>query len=304
MKKRAFTLAEVLVTITVIGFLCMLTLPTLMHSRGNKEYINKARKNMETLQVAINEVSAMNNNYTPDDWELVRNEKNKAESIVKALSKRLPILSYCGDKPNGCFATDGYKTIGGNKTNIIFQDMKPNQDTIEKTSYKFEPRYNENSEFNYGEFDYNSQNINVTQENLSYTTANPKYSNSYFSLIDGGSVAIKTNSTYCNGKLATFDGLERPLCGIVYIDVNGQSKPNILGVDLFGFYLSGNTLLPMGFLGDEFKFSENCRRDIQNKEANGLGCTAWAVINKNMDYRRCLAGKYIDWTTKTSCDAK
>ena len=304
MKKRAFTLAEVLVTITVIGFLCMLTLPTLMQTRGTTEYVKKARKNLEILQVAINEVSAMNNNYTPDDWETVRKNTNKAESIVQALSKRLPILSYCGDKPNGCFATDGYRTISGSKTNILFQDMKPNKETMEKESYKFESRYTLNDEFNYGDSDYNSQNINVSKESLEYTTASPKYSNTYISLIEGGSVAIKTNSTYCNGKLSTFDGLNRPLCGIVYIDVNGQSKPNILGVDLFGFYLSGNTLLPMGFYGDEFKFSDNCRRDLKNNEANGLGCSAWALINKNMDYRKCVAGKFIDWTSKTTCDAK
>ena len=304
MKKRAFTLAEVLVTLTVIGFLCILTLPTIMQTRGTTEYVKKARKSMETLQVAINEVSAMNNNYTPDDWEIVRNSSNKAEGIVKALSKRLSILSYCGDKPNGCFATDGYKTLSNTKTNIIFQDMKPNKNTMEKTSYKFEVKYHNNDEFNYGEFDYNSKNVTASKENLEYTTANPEYSNSYISLIEGSSIAIKTNSTYCNGKINTFDGLERPLCGLVYIDVNGQAKPNILGVDLFGFYLSGNTLLPMGFYGDEFKFSNNCRLDIKNSDTNGLGCSAWALINKNMDYRKCLAGKFLDWTTKTRCDAK
>lgn len=306
MKKRAFTLAEVLVTITVIGFLCMLTLPTLMQTRGTTEYVKKARKSMETLQVAINEVSAMNNNYTPDDWEIVRNSSNKAEGIVKALSKRLSILSYCGDKPNGCFAMDGYKTLSNTKTNIIFQDMKPNEQTIEKDSYKFEVRYNNNNNdgFSYGEFDYNSKNIDVIKETLEYTPATPLINNTYISLIDGSSIAIKTNSTKCDGKISTSDTLERPLCGLVYIDVNGQSKPNILGVDVFGFYLSNNTLLPMGFYGDNFKFSNNCRLDIKNNESNGLGCSAWALINKNMDYRRCLAGKILDWTSKTRCDAK
>lgn len=306
MKKKAFTLAEVLIVLALIGFLCTLTLPTLLQTKDSTKYIEKAEKNHEILQIALNEVSAMNNNYTPDDWENVRISPNKSEAIVKELSKRLKILSYCGASPKGCFAPQGYRTLSGTKTNIVFQDMKANIGTIEKESYKFITRYNNDSTYgddNSGN-EYDSNNISVINEKLTYKEASPQFSSSYISLLEGGSVAIKTNSTYCNGRLSTSDGLERPLCGIIYIDVNGPATPNILGVDLFGFYLSGNSLLPMGFYGDDFEFSQNCRRDVKTNEYNGLGCSAWALINKNMDYRKCVAGKIIDWTTKTRCDAQ
>lgn len=307
MRKRAFTLAEVLIVLALIGFLCTLTLPTLLQTKGSTKFIDKAEKNREIVQIAFNEVSAMNNNYTPDDWENVRMSSNKSEAIVKELSKRLKILSYCGNSPKGCFAPQGYRTLSGIKTNIIFKDMKSNSNTIEKESYRFETRYHNDDmygESNEDEGEYDSNNINVISEKLTYTEASPQFSSSYISLLEGGSVAIKTNSTYCNGKLSTSDGLDRPLCGIVYIDVNGPATPNILGVDLFGFYLSGNSLLPMGFYGDDFEFNKNCRRDIKNNEYNGLACSAWALVNKNMDYRKCVAGKRIDWTTRTRCDAQ
>ena len=306
MKKRAFTLAEVLIVIALIGFLCTLTLPTFVQTRGSSKFIEKAQKNRELVQVAINEVSAMNHNYTPDDWESVRTSSNKSQAIIKELSKRLKILSYCGSSPTGCFAAQGYKTLGGVKTDIVKEDMKSASESMEKESYRFDVRY-EDSEFdnNYdSDSGLDSNNISVTNENLDYTTANPKYSSTYVSLLEGGSLVLKTSSTYCNGKMATSDGLDRPLCGIVYIDVNGPDVPNILGVDLFGFYLSGTSLLPMGFYGDDFKFSENCRRDLKNNKANGLACSAWALVNKNMDYRKCVAGKVIDWTTKTRCNAQ
>lgn len=44
MKKRAFTLAEVLIVIALIGFLCTLTLPTFMQTRGSSKFIEKAQK--------------------------------------------------------------------------------------------------------------------------------------------------------------------------------------------------------------------------------------------------------------------
>lgn len=99
------------------------------------------------------------------------------------------------------------------------------------------------------------------------------------------------------------DPIERPLCGVLLVDVNGPSIPNILGVDVFGFYLSGNDILPMGFFGDDFAFENNCVREKPNAPSdNGLACTAWIINNKNMDYRRCQAGSRLSWTGEKHCE--
>ena len=140
-------------------------------------------------------------------------------------------------------------------------------------------------------------------EKSHYTKANPEASSTYVSLLEGGSMVIKTNSEYCNGIIPSTDPLERPLCGVIYLDINGPAIPNMLGVDVFGFYISGNTILPMGFLGDSNAFEYNCLRETPNKNKyNGLGCSAWALKNKNMEYRKCLAGTRLEWTGATRCD--
>lgn len=300
-KKRAFTLAEVLVVLALVGFLFTLTLPNMIQKQGSAEYIKKARNTQLLLQEALNETSAVNHNYTPDDWETVRFSENKSEAIIKELSKRLKILSYCGNSPKGCFAPQGYRTISGIPTNVIFQEMKPNRNYVDKESFQVQSQQSNNNDLQNENEDYN--NTEVRRDKLEYTEARPQFSSTYISLLEGGSVVLKTNSTYCNGKIPSTDELERQLCGTVFIDVNGPATPNMLGVDVFGFYLSGNSLLPMGFYGDDFSFNTNCLRDDQENKFNGLGCSAWALVNKNMDYRKCVAGKIIDWTTKTKCDA-
>lgn len=299
-KKSAFTLAEVLVVLALVGFLFTLTLPTLIQKQGSVEYIKKAKQTQDLLQQAFNETAAINHNYTPDDWETVRYSENKSEAIIKELSKRLKILSYCGSSPKGCFAPQGYRTISGIPTNAIFQEMKPSRNHIDKESFRVQHKqYNNDYSKNEDEEYYTEEE----QEKLEYTEARPQFSSTYISLLEGGSVVLKTNSTYCNGKITSIDEIERQLCGTVFIDVNGPATPNMLGVDVFGFYLSGNSLLPMGFYGDDFSFNTNCSRNDQENKFNGLGCSAWALVNKNMDYRKCVAGKTIDWTTRTKCDA-
>lgn len=44
MKIRAFTLAEVLITLGVIGVVAAMTLPTLIQNYQEQEYVNKLKK--------------------------------------------------------------------------------------------------------------------------------------------------------------------------------------------------------------------------------------------------------------------
>ena len=39
----------------------------------------------------------------------------------------------------------------------------------------------------------------------------------------------------------------------------------------------------------------------KNEYANGNGCTAWVIINENMDYLHCSD---LSWTGKHSCKEK
>ena len=295
--KKAFTLAEVLIVLAVVGFMFTLTIPNLVQKQGSLEYIKKARQMQKDIQTALTEVSALNGNKNPDDWNSVRTSENKAEAITQELSKKIKILSYCGKTPQGCFAPKGYRTLSGRSTDAIFAPLKPSRLTIDK---EFLPDEQDEQ--------LNMNDINAFYEDNNkpakpqYTEANPQSSLSFISLLDGGAAVIKTNSTYCDGLISSIDKVKRPLCGTIIIDVNGPARPNMLGVDVFGFYISGTSLIPMGFYGDDFSFNSNCLKNNMTNNENGLACTAWALTNKNMDYRKCSAGDVIDWTTSTSCD--
>ena len=294
MKKNAFTLAEVLIVMALIGFLFTLMIPTVVQKQSTTKYIEHLQSAQAKLQTALDMTAKDNNNLPPHDWPSVRMSENKSDAIMKELAKHLQIMSYCGNSSKGCFSQNNYRTLNGKNTSIIVEDMEPNSQTIESDTYTESDMLNQD-ESGWGE-------VNPQME-LEYTEALPESSSTYVSLIDGGAVVLKTNSTKCDRLLVSTDTLERPLCGVIYVDVNGQNIPNMLGVDVFGFYLSNNSILPMGFYGDDFSFDYNCLRETPRaRNSNGLGCTAWALKNRNMEYRKCQAGTRIGWTKATRCD--
>ena len=49
--KKAFTLAEVLIVLALVGFLFTLTIPNLVQKQGSLEYIKKAKQKQKQLQM-------------------------------------------------------------------------------------------------------------------------------------------------------------------------------------------------------------------------------------------------------------
>jgi prepilin-type N-terminal cleavage/methylation domain-containing protein len=293
-KKKAFTLAEVLIVMALIGFLFTLMIPNVVQKQSSTKFIERAQKAHETLQDAFQKAAEDNGGMYPQDWESVRESSNKTEAIVKELAKKTSIISFCGSNLEGCFSKNGYRTLNGVPTDILTQDMKPYESMID-----FEDAIATSKKKIRNDYGFDD----IIETKLKYESADPRNSVTYFTLLDGASIAIKTNSTYCNGLIPSTDPLERPYCAQILMDVNGQSIPNSLGVDVFGFYLSGNDIIPMGFYGDRFAFEYNCLREKPNAPLdNGLACTAWALKNRNMEYKKCQAGVRLSWTGATRCD--
>ncbi len=293
MKKRAFTLAEVLIVLTIVGFLFTLSLPNLIQKQGSVKFIESAKTAQEKLQYAFEMTAKKYEGSNPLDWPSVRESANKSDAIVKELANYIQVMSFCGNSDKGCFAPEGYRTLNGVKTNVITDPMEPIARfyTDEEIADKFNEAY-------IAEEDDSQEN-----QSIEYRQADPEHSSTYINFLDGGSAVIKTASTKCNGVLPSTDTLERQLCGVIYVDINGQAIPNMLGVDVFGFYMSGNNVLPMGFYGDQSSFDYYCLRETPKaSKYNGLGCSAWALKNKNMEYRKCQAGSRLGWTTSTRCD--
>lgn len=53
MLKKAFTLAEVLVTLGIIGVVAAMTMPTLINNTGNEKYVAKLKKVQSLLGQAM-----------------------------------------------------------------------------------------------------------------------------------------------------------------------------------------------------------------------------------------------------------
>lgn len=84
------------------------------------------------------------------------------------------------------------------------------------------------------------------------------------------------------------------ILGAAYIDIDGPTGPNKPGIDQFGFYTTYKGLIPMGGPQDNIIPFSECLSE------GGFACSAWVLVNKNMDYNICP--KIINWETKKSCN--
>lgn len=103
--KRAFTLAEVLITLGVIGVVAALTMPILIAKHKEAVTVNKVKKFYSTMGQAL--LLSIKDNETIDMWSIPDTSYNKqtAEAFMSYLKPYLLILKDCGTN-SGCL---GYK---------------------------------------------------------------------------------------------------------------------------------------------------------------------------------------------------
>ena len=96
------------------------------------------------------------------------------------------------------------------------------------------------------------------------------------------------SSKNCNGESGTL----KNICGDILVDLNGSKGPNVVGQDIFNFYITKDRIVPTGEKNQERRTLSNnfCNRNI-NKDFNGYACAAWVIEKGNMDYLR----KDISW---------
>ncbi len=89
--KKAFTLAEILVTIGIIGVVAALTMPSLIQNYKKKEYSTRLKRFYSTMSQAIKLSEIDNDNITNWDYSL-NVDKELTEPTEKFLKKY--ILPY------------------------------------------------------------------------------------------------------------------------------------------------------------------------------------------------------------------
>ncbi len=215
-KRAAFTLAEVLITLGIIGVVAAMTMPSLIQKYKIQEYVSKLNKFYTVISNAY--IRAKQDNGDISGWNLAGYESSSSdeEDFLYYILPYMNVLKFCGKNEKGCFSDIIYGSIG-------------------------------------------SAGFGLNLNNNSW------YSNAI--LNDGMSISSLTYSNTCGNKGAA--------CALLRVDVNGDTTPNKLGIDLHTFAVYKDRILPGGLSGV---------LDDEQSINRGDACTAHVIYEKNMDY--------------------
>lgn len=227
--KNGFTLAEVLITLVIIGIIATITILSLINKTNEQETVVAVKKAYSTVSQAYQKVIAENGEIIPST--LGADSAEATKTLGEMFVKQLSAGKICGQSNNeDCFSNEMYRFFNGNDWYLW------NVDTDKH--YKCQ-------------------------------------------LNDGMSLAI-----FSWGNFESY-GTNQPLnfvFGDIYVDINGDKGPNVLGKDIFNFWITKYGVIPSGTPNDTY-------RSIATICDTGWGSTAWVITKGNMDYLR----KDVSW---------
>ncbi len=100
MTKRAFTLAEVLITLTIIGVVAAMTLPSIKQKIDARTNMTTLKKTYSILQQATNMAIAENEN--PIYWGMKDNSTESVTNVYNYLKPHFNMMRECPNTP-GCW---------------------------------------------------------------------------------------------------------------------------------------------------------------------------------------------------------
>lgn len=220
-KSLAFTLAEVLITLAIIGVVAALTIPSLVQKYREKQTIAVLSETQAILTQAI-ELAEEEYGDIPgwDNISKIKTHEDAAKSATILAERIKPYLKISAD----CGMYDEYAKC------------------FPLTPYKY---------------------LNNSLLSISYAAEPYKYK---LSLLNGVSITLQMIQNTYNMQ--------------INVDINGVSKPNYYGKDLFLFQYNSDSksLLPMGAPNTLYPLS-TCSLDN-----TGAGCAYYVLKNKNMNY--------------------
>lgn len=114
MNKKGFTLAEVLITLGIIGVVAAMTIPTLMNQTGQAEFKTGFKKIVSTLSQAITMNVALNST----DFSNLGNS-NTTDSVYEMFNSRMNVMST-SEAANAI--STGVPAAAGTNYTLFFND--------------------------------------------------------------------------------------------------------------------------------------------------------------------------------------
>ncbi len=205
MKKfRGFTLAEVLITLAIIGIVAAITLPSLLVNVNEKAWDAQKKALHARMAQAIGQMNTLGGYGTFEtDEEGTATEDTAAESfILDALSKVYKINNVCGaDKLSACGVPNKITTING------------------KSEIDFPTKISELNE------KLLIDNEIVEDGSMVDTKA------AAFETVNGESVAVFYNPR-CASDSSSYHFVQDKMCVNFLYDLNGKEGPNQVGKDV------------------------------------------------------------------------
>ncbi len=204
-KKTGFTLAEILITLAIIGIVAAITLPSLLVNVNEKAWDAQKKALHARLAQAIGQMNTLGGygTYTEDE-EGTATEDTAAESfILDALSKVYKINNVCGpDKLSSCGIPSKITTL----------------DAVSEINFPTKMK------------ELNAKLLN----GLHYTSEDGDVADTKaaaFETVNGESVAVFYNPL-CSSDTTTSHHAQNKMCANFIYDLNGSEGPNQVGKDV------------------------------------------------------------------------
>lgn len=126
-KKIAFTLAETLIVMGIIGVVAALTIPNLNSSTADKEKVAKVKKIYQNLDDALGRAQAVYGPY--DEWTLnITNTTSINQRIGERITEFMKVSKNCStSNQNDCFKD----------ANVYWANGTSTGQTLSRTGYRF-----------------------------------------------------------------------------------------------------------------------------------------------------------------------
>ena len=227
-KKAAFTLAEVLITLGIIGVVAALTMPTLIANYKNKVLVNQAKNSFSLLSNALTMVKLHNGYDTYEDF--MQKDLTNYE-VLQILTKELKTVKICQLAKNGCIT---WKT-------------KYNKKTYDNGTTKYYDMRNSSAAV------LADGSVIVIQNFTNQRQSGCKWIHVVEEKDEAGN-PIKDE----NGNTITQETVDNR-CGAIKVDVNGAKGPNQLGADTFDL-----SIYPDSLQANYYTFLYNDILDYEN----------------------------------------